>query len=129
MEFCFTEDFQPARRETHCSKLLFHCKGCRQRFHSTEILLVSGFYWCLLSLHHIMRDLIILFIVLPARTLSCACNFLLLTFFSALFLFEGALSGCVPCLCSLLSYIVKEKHLFCNDSSDLVCPAMRALFL
>ncbi|KAF1377709.1 hypothetical protein PFLUV_G00203550 [Perca fluviatilis] len=31
------EDFQPARRETHCIKLLFHCEDCRQRFHSTEI--------------------------------------------------------------------------------------------
>lgn len=28
MEFCFREDFQPARHETHGAKLLFHSESC-----------------------------------------------------------------------------------------------------
>lgn len=47
----------------------------------TALLLVTGFYWRLLSVHYIIGHLIILFIGLPARTLSCVCNFLLLRFF------------------------------------------------
>lgn len=68
MEFCLKEDFQPARRETRCSKLLFHCGrffiALRfATFASQHILLVS--FIC-----GDRGDLIILFIGLLAITLS-----------------------------------------------------------
>lgn len=87
MEFCFREDFQPARREIRCSKPLFHSEDCRQRFHTVAAGFVAAagqrILLVFLSLHYIMRDLIILFIGLPASTLSCVCNFLLMRFLSS----------------------------------------------
>lgn len=88
MEFCFREDFQPARRETRCSKPLFHSEDSRQRFQAVAAGFVAAagqrVYWCFLSLHHIMRDLIILFIGLTASVFYLVCNFLLMRFLSSL---------------------------------------------
>lgn len=79
IEFCFREDFQPARRKTHYSKLLYHCRAWRQRF-AYNLCWSTGFYCCLLSASLYHRASQNTFTALPAGTLSYVCNFLLLRF-------------------------------------------------
>lgn len=72
MEFCFREDFQPARHETHSAKLLFHSESREVSLRrgvqvpaGQQVLLAS--FIC--GLFHLA------FFFSPARTESCVSDF------------------------------------------------------